>query len=165
MRKKAQAKMMETIMVLVVFFILLMLGLGFYAYTRITTLEREVSDVTDLESIEVAQAVNYLPELKCFRQGIVIENCIDLYKARAFSQLMNQSTENKLDYFDQLAHSKIQLKGIYPNEAQPKETLLLYNNSKRIMLAATCFFKKDKNKACNFITDLTQMKISKTTSF
>jgi hypothetical protein len=112
--KKAQAKMMETTMVLVVFFILLAMGLGFYAYTRMTTVSREAFEATQLESIQVAQTINYLPELRCYRQGVVIENCIDYYKLIAFSDLMNQSVDNRLYYFDQFRHSEITLREIYP---------------------------------------------------
>jgi len=122
---KAQVKMLETSMILVVFFILLMMGLGFYAYSSMSSVERDTYEATSLESIQVAQTINYLPELRCYRHGVVIENCIDKYKAEAYSQLVDQNLDNKLYYFDQFKHSTIEIQELYPGDLY----LMLYNYS------------------------------------
>src|SRR3989338_7745702 len=111
-RKTAQIQMMETIAVLFIFFILVVIGFVFYAKILKGNLEQQKEESAQLNAIEVAQRASSLPELQCSEGNIVSDNCIDLLKLEAASQIMQQ---NDIYYYDRLLFSKITVNEIYPN--------------------------------------------------
>lgn len=116
MRKKsAQIQMMETIAVLFIFFILVVVGFVFYAKILKGNLEQQEEESVQLNAIEVAQRASSLPELQCSEDNIVSDNCIDLLKLEAASQIMQQ---NDVYYYDRLLFSKITVNEIYPDSKE-----------------------------------------------
>jgi len=117
MRKKAQIQMMETIAVLLIFFILIVLGIIFYGRVMKGNLEQEKEEQLQLQAIKVAQRASFLPELQCSQDNIVSENCIDLLKLNAAAIVMDKQA-NEIFYYDRFLFSKITVNEIYPDARQ-----------------------------------------------
>ena len=120
MNRKGQIKMMETIAVLLVFLILLSFVVVFYANMSTSSQGSDQADKANLQAIQIAQLISYMPEFQCSSRNIIIENCFDILKMQAF---MNYTTttdggQNALDtsYFDLFAYSHIVVQGIYPDD-------------------------------------------------
>lgn len=76
----------ETIMILVVFFMLLMFGLIIYSNYRSSAIKKEIDEKNRLKSIEVATKVVQFPEMKCSEfMCINCDDAIDLLKLEAIS--------------------------------------------------------------------------------
>lgn len=111
-KKLGQIQMMETIVVLFIFFILVVMGFVFYAKILKGNLEQQKEESIQLNAIEVAQRASSLPELQCSEDNIVSDNCIDRLKLEAASEIMQQ---NDVYYYDRLLFSKITVNEIYPD--------------------------------------------------
>ena len=118
---KAQINMMETVAVLLIFFIMIAIGFVFYVKVMKGNIEIEAEKFKQLESIEIAQRAMFFPELQCSEENIVTNDCIDLLKLKAAAGdtitgsggIMSQ---NKLYYSDRLGFSKISITEIYPGD-------------------------------------------------
>ena len=111
MRKKAQIQMMETLAVLLVFFVLIIIGIVFYSKVLGGNLETQKEESIQLSAIKVAQRASTLPELQCSEDNIVSDNCIDIFKLEAASGIIKQ---NELYYYDRLLFSNVKVNQIYP---------------------------------------------------
>ena len=111
MRKKAQIQMMETLAVLLVFFVLIIIGIVFYSKVLGGNLETQKEESIQLSAIKVAQRASTLPELQCSEDNIVSDNCIDIFKLEAASGIIKQ---NELYYYDRLLFSSVKVNQIYP---------------------------------------------------
>ncbi|MCF7861068.1 hypothetical protein K9M79_02395 [Candidatus Woesearchaeota archaeon] len=120
-QRKAQIGMFETIATLLVFFILLVFGLIFYSHYAEQNAEDARSVQEDLASIALVQKVSHLPELKCTKGDISIENCLDLLKLQAFEDVVDERFSY---YFNIFSYSYIEAREIYPNN----RTFVLYKN-------------------------------------
>ncbi len=118
--KKSQVQIGETVAVLLVFFILVLMGFSFYTKVIKGTIRDEMEEARQLKAVEIAQRVSFLPELKC--RGENVDNCIDILKLEAASEIMRQ---NEIFYFDILEFATISIKEIYPEE----ESWLLYDRT------------------------------------
>ena len=116
--------MTESVAVLVIFFILLAIGLIFYGNIQRTQVGQEHEEILDKSAVELAQEFTALPELQCTVDGIVQENCFDMYKAMAFSQQI-QDEAFFLPYRRQFGNTKATLAIKYPFE----EDIILYDTS------------------------------------
>ncbi|MBU2496637.1 MAG: hypothetical protein KJ767_01080 [Nanoarchaeota archaeon] len=87
-KKKAQVKMMETIIVLLVFVFLLGMIMIFYARFQITELNKAAIELEEQRAILLINKVSSMPELRCSMSfGSASEiNCLDTYKLLAFTQ-------------------------------------------------------------------------------
>ena len=122
-KKRAQIKMMETIMVLIVFFFLLVIGLVFYANIQIGQAQDDISKYRELKAIENMQKLLFLPELQCGGGGEVF-TCIDKLKLEALAEVMDK-VENRVYYSDELGESLVTVTEVYPGN----EGWTLYNRS------------------------------------
>ena len=116
--------MMETIAVLAVFFILIILFYAFYSNTAVD-IDEERDRMRQLEAVKIMQQVSSLVEVQCSERGFVKDNCMDLLKVMAASEIM-QNAENKEFYFDKFGFSRITIKQVYP---EIKDIAIIYNNS------------------------------------
>lgn len=110
-RKKdrvAQIQIMETISVMLIFFMLIVLGFVFYIRTTGYTQIEKITKIQELESIRVSQAISFLPELQCSSKNIIDDMCFDKYKLDAFLGL------DHTFYYNQLYYSNIVVTKIYP---------------------------------------------------
>lgn len=103
--------MMETVMVLVVFFILIVLGFSLYAMFFRGSVKVEKEEILQLKAVGIAQKVQFLPELQCTEDNVRYDNCIDKYKLEATDDVMG---ENVLHYYDTLGYSKVRFMQVYP---------------------------------------------------
>ena len=126
--KKAQIHMMETIAILLIFFVLAIMVFMLFAKTQAYGKQNKVEKQFELESIRVAQTISFLPELQCSAKNIIQENCFDTYKLDAFESLEGKETV----YYNQLYYSTINVKKIYPIPTDTDvETWDLYNKPRQ----------------------------------
>ena len=113
MSKKAQIQIGETIAVLFVFFILIIVGFLFYVKIIKGNIETEKEEISQINSIGIANRVMFLPELQCSQDlAKEITNCIDVLKMESAKNLMKQ---NEVYYYDLLEYSDVTITQIYPN--------------------------------------------------
>lgn len=88
--KKGQIQIQETIFVLFAVILILALGMIFFFNTQKGSVEEIYQEYQEEKFENMLLTVPNLPELKC-SELLEEKECIDLYKARAFSQLSGQS--------------------------------------------------------------------------
>jgi len=123
--KQAQIKMLTTIAVLVVFFIILMFGFIFYTQIERIGLEKSQIEAEARRSIAVAQVVSNLPELQCSIGAVEKGVCFDLYKIKAFKAV---SPGYYLHYYNMFGYATIDVKLINLTGGTDV-THSLYNNT------------------------------------
>ncbi len=121
---RAQIKMTETIAVLIIFFFLLVFAISFFSGEEKRSTEKKISEFQELDAVKIAQIASFMPELQCSKSAN--KNCVDLYKARAFSSFKEK---NKEYYYDFFKNAKIVLE-YYPivSESLTHKNLTLYEN-------------------------------------
>jgi len=124
--RKAQLKMVETIAVMFVFFILLVLGIVFYSRMQTVTIKQESAERFTQKAIGISQIMMFLPELMCSEEGVTKESCFDYYKLRGFNAVVDLDTDNKLYYYDQFGYANISIQMIYPGG----NDIVIYDNPK-----------------------------------
>ena len=117
MSRKAQIQIGETVAVLFVFFILIVVSLIFYVKVIKGNIELEKDELSQLNSVGIAQRVMFLPEVQCSEDNIIIDNCVDILKLDSAQRLMK---ENEVYYYDLLEFSDVSIREIYPDDAQWK---------------------------------------------
>lgn len=113
MKNKAQIQTLETIAVLFIFFVLVAIGLVFYAVVLRGNIEQQKEEGMELTSIQVAQRAYSLPELQCSEDNIVSDNCIDILKLESASKII---PDNGIYYYDRLLFSTITIDEVYPGD-------------------------------------------------
>jgi len=119
--KTSQINMLETIVVLAVFFILVVFVFIFYFKVSENNAETQKEENTQLNAIKIAQKASFLPELQCSQDNVAVENCIDLLKLAAISDIIK---ENEIHYFDAFSFSRITINEIYPDV---EELVVIYD--------------------------------------
>lgn len=104
--------MIETISILIVFFMLVVFGLIFYSKVMKGSYAVKMEEKAQLDAIKLAEKASSLPELQYSQENIAGEG-IDIYKLRAASVEM-MSPENRIHYYDFLGFSTITIEEIYP---------------------------------------------------
>ena len=77
-----------------------------------SNIESEKEEERQLKAIEIAQRVSFLPELQCSNNNIVDDNCIDILKLDAASNIIKN---NEAYYYNKLFFSTATIKEIYPD--------------------------------------------------
>ena len=113
--KKSQIRMMETISILLIFFVLIVLAFTFYLKTSTFTQDEKVTKDQELQSIRVSQTVSFLPELQCSSKNIISENCFDRYKL----DIINNSNFDDT-YYPLFYYSRITINETYPGSSSWK---------------------------------------------
>lgn len=114
-KRKSQIQMMETIAVLIVFFILIILGFVFYSNMFKKNIGYDKEEIMQLNAIKVAQRASFLPELQCSFGNIIVDNCVNRLNLKALSKVINR---NAVYYFDRFSFSKITVKEVYPGNGE-----------------------------------------------
>ena len=107
--------MLETILVIFVFFILLVSGFVFYTRFVKSGIEEGRYDSAQKRSIAVANKVMFLPEVLCSQDNSIREDCIDLIKLDSAKVIINA---NQLFYHDILEFSNVTITQVYPTSAR-----------------------------------------------
>ncbi|MCB9362471.1 hypothetical protein H6504_03465 [Candidatus Woesearchaeota archaeon] len=123
---KAQIKMGETVAIMIVFFLLVAFGLGFYVQVQEHYFEKEQAKILQLKGLQISQKASYLPELQCSVQNIQYDNCFDIDKAEIFFEVVNGSDEKYAHYYDIFGSSTLYLQEVYPNSGK---TYMIYDAS------------------------------------
>ena len=110
---KAQIKMLETVAVLVVFFILLVIGSSVYFGIQNSRVDKERILYEDAEAFRALVKLQSLPELDCSFASARTINCFDLYKLKSFSALKND-TDFMDFYYPIFGDAQIKVNLIYP---------------------------------------------------
>ena len=117
----------ETVGILFVFFILLVFGFVFYMNVMRSSSEVDLEENLQLKAIGIAQKASFLPELQCSEENVRTEDCIDLYKLKALSDMVDG---NRLYYYDIFEYSDIYVKEIFPDLWEDEgDWKYLYQNS------------------------------------
>ena len=114
MNKKGQIGIQETMLVIFVFFIILVIGMILFFRFSISSSEAEIEEYNEFKFKQLIDVIPNMPEIKYSRFGIEDVWCIDLLKARAFSEI-----SNKYDF------------GFKRITINSSDTIILYNNPAR----------------------------------
>lgn len=146
--KRGVMEMAETVGALFVFFILLILGVVFYARSTTVSTEESIAESFTKKSIAVSQVVMNLAELQCSRDNVIIPNCLDYERVKALEKLIlyqKSTDEDELVlgdkavqyYFDQFSFSTIELHVLFPEELDP---IVFYDNPPLNQQASSAIF-------------------------
>lgn len=126
--KKAQIQTMESIAVLLVFFIILMLVFVFYATYQRGNIEEKSKELAAEEAVQIAQEIANLPELECTGAGIEIGvDCFDRLKLESMTEAIEESIELRAGiYQERFANSRITISEFYSLPGKPKTNWTLY---------------------------------------
>jgi len=109
--------MFETIAVLLIFFVLIGFGLIFYGNMQTGIIQETSEENFELKAIQTAQLVSFLPELQCSSNNIIVDDCFDILKVEALSEIISSPQNQKLKneyYYDLFGFSSITIEQIYP---------------------------------------------------
>nr|MBA4404744.1 hypothetical protein [Nanoarchaeum sp.] len=87
MNKKAQIGIQETILVIFIFIIVLMIGMIFFFQFNMKSIENDIDKYNEFRFKQLIDVIPNMAELRYSKLGIEDVYCIDLLKARAFSEL------------------------------------------------------------------------------
>jgi len=110
---KSQIQIGETVAILLVFFILVVIGLVFYANVIKQDVGIQKEKSSQIKSISIAQRLMFLPELQCSDDNVITDNCIDKLKLDSAQRIMK---ENQIYYYDMFEFSEANITRIYPDE-------------------------------------------------
>ena len=137
-QKRGEIQLMETISILFIFFILIGLGILFYAKYKNVTFQHQQEAFQEARARELTLRTIYLPELQCSKgQAEAEEHCVDMLKIKNMGAWQQELGEKFTDYyFDIFSYAKVTLYQVYP-VAQTAEGLsslpewIIYNKPKQ----------------------------------
>jgi hypothetical protein len=119
--KKGQFKTGETIIVLIIFFILLAGGMIFYAKIGQYTTAKKIEEFEELAAIQIEQRIRSMAEIVCTIDASVIFDCYDLSKIDALRLV---AAEESLYYGTVIfRNAAVTVTSVYPNS----DEIILYN--------------------------------------
>jgi hypothetical protein len=110
---KAQLKMTETIMVLIIFLFLLVFGLVVYARWAKTENNQAANEVASLIALQISQKVQFMPEIQCTTEGTIDFNCVDILKLEALKGIGDRE---RLIYEKLFPNTVVKITQVYPEE-------------------------------------------------
>jgi hypothetical protein len=115
--KKGELQIQETILVIFVFFIILMIGMVLFFQFSMKSARDEIEEYEEFRFKQLIDVVPNLPEIRYSRFGIEDVWCIDLLKARSFSQI---SDRYDFGFKKMVIHSSTEIV-LYDNPSQRGE--------------------------------------------
>lgn len=123
--------MTETIAVLFIFFILVILGVVFYAKFQQVSAKQQGEEQIATKALSTTMKVLFLPELTCSHGKAEPEDfCFDLMKVRQAQSPNGVFQQNDDYYFNLFSYSTISIHQLYPETGQ----YVLYDRPKVRML-------------------------------
>ncbi len=126
--KKAQIRLMENVFVVFILIFIGMIVLVVYSINNINSEKQSFEQKNFLETINTIKLFSSFPEVSCSIEDEIKENCIDLYKAKIFSEKSKSYNVRKV-YFPILGYSNITL--YYLDENMEEKTINLYDFEKK----------------------------------
>jgi hypothetical protein len=134
--KKAQIHMMESVFVLMFFFIFIGLGLIVFARVSADRFDVKTRQYSSIDAIKVALIAQSAPEFVCTSGTYVRSTCFDMQKLEAFPAMLQVNPLlNTTFYYDQFGYSQITVRSIYPSE----DSWVLYRRTKPGPYSSTSF--------------------------
>ncbi|MBN2881585.1 hypothetical protein JXM83_06070 [Candidatus Woesearchaeota archaeon] len=115
MNKKGQLETGQTMMILIVFFILIIFALIFFIRFQSSDQAVKQQELNEQEMVEKAQQVYSLGEFSCSYDNVLKYDCLDILKLISFKRKMLDS-EDYLYYRKMLGDLKVEVQEIYPIE-------------------------------------------------
>jgi hypothetical protein len=111
-KKKGQFKTGETIIVLIIFFILLAGGMVFYAKIAQYNAGKKTEEVEELAAIQIEQRIRHMSEIVCTIDASVIFDCYDLSKIYALQEVIQYHSL----YYNSIVfvNSRVSVTLVYP---------------------------------------------------
>ena len=122
-KQKAQMKLFENLMVIIIFIFIVFIGFIFYAKFYNISAQKKLKQYSELDLIELGQRTPYVAELQC-PSALEIENCIDLVKSQLFYNFSKNSTDNIIFYRELFGPTYLALHEIYPGN----ESIVIYES-------------------------------------
>lgn len=139
--KKAQMKMMENMMVLMIFMLLLVVGIVFYAKFTNISMQEKAKEFSRKELIELGQKVPYVTEVQC-PTYLEYENCLDKVKLEVFKNFSEENIALKSYYQQIMGFSNLTVQEVYPGNdsvnfySMPKDN---WQSSRSIMIPISVY--------------------------
>ena len=129
--KAGQVRMMESVVVIFIFFVLIVFGLVFYAQLQRSSFEERQTEFSGDRAVSLSLYAMFLPELRCTKgDNIVVKDCVDVLKLEVASVRMKEHQDY---YFDTFGFSTIAVSEVYPEE----HSWTLYDQKKEVNGKAT----------------------------
>jgi hypothetical protein len=139
---RAQLKMTESVMILIIFLFLLVFGLIVYVrYARSANQETR-NEVQGHIAMQISQKVQFLPEVQCTTEGSTDFNCVDVMKLDALKSI---DAKQRLIYDKLFPNTVIRISQVYPAEKSWQvygdEPILkgLYKNTRRYFVPVALY--------------------------
>lgn len=122
---------METIAVLLVFFIIFSLVLIFYLGFQKGQIAQAKGELSEKQAIQLAQEIGSLPELECTGAGIELGvDCYDIYKIKAMSEVIQDDQNLRLGiYQEKFGASVITFTELYKMGAPSNQSWTIYSKA------------------------------------
>lgn len=120
-KKRAQVGLFETIMVLVVFFFLLMMGMSIYQKFQLLGFKEKKVLLREQRAADLVKIILSMPELQCSADNIITPNCLDKIKVIKFYDWLELDPDLRLYYSTYLLNSNATIKQVYPPPEDPAE--------------------------------------------
>ncbi len=147
--KKAQMRMMETIGVMFIFFVLILFGIIFYTKYSEVAFQEKQAEKMGKKAVEITSKTIFLPELICSRGEAEPElYCLDLLKVKQAQKTFKNNFGDY--YFDLFPFTKITVSEIYPGN----ESWVLYNKPKKVKLANGTLVGSKQKESTHFLLTL-----------
>ncbi len=125
---RGQIKLMENVFVVFILIFIGMIVLIVYTLNNINVEKQNFEQKNFLDTMNTIKLFSSFTEVSCSIEDEMKENCIDLYKAEAFSNIVKEY-ENKKVYFPILGYSNITL--CYLDENMNEKSISLYDFKKK----------------------------------
>lgn len=137
--KKSQMQIMESIIVLFIFFIIFILGFVFYTKVFMKSAGETMREQSELRAIGKAHMASDMPELQCTRGGEVDVSCVDKWKLDVVSskyvkeddvEFKNPDSlieKSESYYSDIFGYSEITVIQVYPEPDPDADTPKIIN--------------------------------------
>lgn len=112
--------MVEAVAVIIVFLVLVVFGLMWWANFSEDAGEGIASELTDLQRLEVAKQIINLPEIRCSTAGVTEVSCVDLYRLQSLSRLTDATrgdTDVRTSFEDRFFGYSFSIYTIYPADS------------------------------------------------
>lgn len=112
--KKSQMEIGQTMMILIVFFILLIFALIFFIRFQSSEQSVKTQEWNEQNMVEKAQLVYSLGEIGCSIDNVIKYDCIDILKLNAFKEQLKFKQQSNLYYRKIFGNLKIEIEELYP---------------------------------------------------
>ncbi len=138
--KKAQIQSGETVTVVIILIILIVLGIVYFANTKTQESQIEKEKQKEVDGMKIAVLASGMDELKCSVYSAKVSTCLDIYRIKAFSEILDQNTLSAKEYyFNTFRNSKIEVKIIVNETHTEKIVIYDFNNSAEKSSSPTYF--------------------------